>query len=234
MWVVDLVDSFKKVKGHNTLAILDHVHLNPKIEGDPQEILKQLKETAKLPEYEHVHTLQDIREIAETVEKGDSNQVRKAAAALLLSPLSSNYDRFVSGMLWLARRERALGAKDEAREYLIVCGQKLWELGVEEKLAGTVATALLWDLCRELLECVGRDPQHARLRATLLCWVWVNSHRIGTVEEHVELGKCWRLLMKENEGDTDPDITAMLQRIGSNLSSSQPFLLGGNACDSEG
>ena len=135
----------------------------------------------------------------------------------------------MSGMLWLARRERALGAEDEAREYLIVCGQKLWELAVEEKLAGTVATALLWDLCRELLECVGRDPQHARLRATLLCWVWVNSHRIGTVEEHVELGKCWRLLMKENEGDTHPDITAMLQRIGSNLSRSQPFLLGGNA-----
>ena len=151
MWVVDLVDSFKKVKGHATLPILkellEHVHLNPRIEGGPQEILKKLKETAKLPEYEYVRNLQDIREIAATVEKGENNQVRKAVTKLLLSPLSNNYDRFVSGMLWLARRERALGVEDEAREYVVVCGQKLWELAVEEKLAGTVATALLWDLC---------------------------------------------------------------------------------------
>ena len=71
LWICDFAESLKKVKGAATLTsvkeLLGHIHLNSRMEGDPEAILKKLEATAKSEEYEGVVTLQAIKEIAATV-----------------------------------------------------------------------------------------------------------------------------------------------------------------------
>ena len=128
MWICDVAESLKKVKGAATLTsvkrLLGHIHLNSRMEGDAEAILKQLEATAKSEEYEGVATLQAIKEIAATVEKGSKDQISKCIE-LLLPSSSNNYDSFVSSMLFLSKRQHSLGARDEAKEYILACGQKL-------------------------------------------------------------------------------------------------------------
>ena len=124
MWICDVAESLKKVKGAATLTsvkrLLGHIH-NSRMEGDAEAILKQLEATAKSEEYEGVATLQVIKEIAATVEKGSKDQISKCIE-LLLPSSSDNYDSFVSSMLFLSKRQHSLGARDEAREFILACG----------------------------------------------------------------------------------------------------------------
>ena len=120
-----MAESLKKVKGVGTLTsvkrLLGYIHLNSRMEGDAEAILKQLEATAKSEEYEGVATLQAIKETAATVEKGSKDQISKCIE-LLLPSSSGNYNSFVSSMLFLSKRQHSFGARDEAREFILTCG----------------------------------------------------------------------------------------------------------------
>ena len=88
---------------------------------------------------------------------------------------------------------------------------------------------MLSDLCDELLNYFGSDPQQERLTAIVACWVWTNTHCIESVHNHLELMKCWQVLRRVNEGNTNPNIAAILESINSNLSRNRIFVLG-DAC----
>ena len=105
--ICDLAESLKKVKGSFTKGVNkvpNYIHLNNRINADPQETMAKLKEYAELPENEAFPNLKLIRNIANIVE---TKRQARTLIIKLFSP-SSNLDEFVGCMLFLARREQFL------------------------------------------------------------------------------------------------------------------------------